>query len=165
MHPNARLIDGFYQAFSRRDYAAMYACYHPDATFSDPAFSLAGWKIGAMWRMLCTRGKDLLLHYDGIIADDHRGSARWSASYTFSATGRKVHNIISAQFTFRDAKIMEHRDSFSLYRWSRMALGPKGVLLGWLPPVQHAIRSQAAQSLEAFIAQHSLSAENVVSTP
>jgi hypothetical protein len=31
-----------------------------------------------------------------------------------------------------------------------MALGPKGALLGWSPPVRAAIRAQAAKSLAAF---------------
>ncbi|PKL96597.1 MAG: DUF4440 domain-containing protein, partial [Gammaproteobacteria bacterium HGW-Gammaproteobacteria-7] len=30
------------------------------------------------------------------------------------------------------------------------ALGSKGRLLGWLPPVQNAIRQQAAKGLAAF---------------
>ena len=45
-------------------------------------------------------------------------------------TGRPVHNIIDAQFTFRDGLIVTHIDTFNLWRWSRMALGPKAVALG-----------------------------------
>ena len=32
------MVDRFYQAFARRDAAGMAACYHPQATFVDPAF-------------------------------------------------------------------------------------------------------------------------------
>lgn len=162
MHPNAQTIQRFYTAFARRDYADMIACYHQDVTFTDPVFPrLQGWKAGAMWRMLCTRGKDLQLHFDDVSADDHQGSARWVATYTFSVTGRRVENHIEASFAFADGAIVRHHDHFSLYRWARMALGPKGVLLGWLPPVQAAIRKQAGGSLEAFIREHRLNADNV----
>jgi hypothetical protein len=34
-----------------------------------------------------------------------------------------------------------------------MALGVKGRLLGWLPPVQASIRRQAGASLRAFMAR------------
>jgi hypothetical protein len=41
-----------------------------------------------------------------------------------------------------------------------MALGLKGKLLGWLPPVQNAVKAQAMQGLEAYISKHSLSASD-----
>ena len=80
----------------------MAACYAPDATFRDPAFDLAGAEVGAMWAMLCARGKDLALEWRDVRADDRAGSAHWEARYTFSVTGRPVHNVIDAAFTFRD---------------------------------------------------------------
>ena len=153
MHPNAQLIDGFYAAFARRDAAAMTACYAPDATFRDPVFDLAGIEVGAMWAMLCARGKDLALEWRDVRADDRAGSAHWEPRYTFSATGRPVHNVIDAGFTFRDGRIAAHVDRFDLWRWSRMALGAKGALLGWSPLVRNAVRRQARRGLDAWIAR------------
>ncbi len=47
------MIERFYDAFGRRDGAAMEACYAPDVHFSDPVFvDLRGAEAGAMWRML-----------------------------------------------------------------------------------------------------------------
>jgi ketosteroid isomerase-like protein len=155
MHPNAQLIDGFYAAFARRDAGAMAACYAPDATFHDPVFDLAGSEVGAMWAMLCARGKDLALEWRDVRADDRAGSAHWEPRYTFSATGRPVHNVIDAGFTFRDGRIATHVDRFDLWRWSRMALGMKGALLGWTPFLRDAIRSQARRGLDAWIARGS----------
>ena len=63
-------------------------------------------------------------------------------------------NEIRAEFVFKDGLIVEHRDHFDLWRWSRQALGLKGLLLGWLPPVQAAIRRQARQGLASFQARH-----------
>ena len=77
MHPNAELIDALYRAFQRRDNAAMAACYAPDAVFQDPVFALEGWRVGAMWRMLCERGTDLRIEYANVRADDAAGSAAW----------------------------------------------------------------------------------------
>jgi len=157
MQLQTELIRSFYGAFQRRDHAAMAACYAPDAAFSDPVFQdLRGARLAAMWRMLCERGKDLRLEVDGIEADSAHGSARWEAWYTFAATGRPVHNVIQASFQFRDGLIRQHTDAFDLYRWARQALGLKGILLGWTPPVQNAIRVQAARALDAFIRKHNL---------
>lgn len=152
MHTTAEVIRGFYEAFQRRDHAAMAACYAPDATFSDPVFrDLQGPRVAAMWRMLCERATDLRIEASDIEAEGDRGSARWEAWYTFSATGRPVHNIIRASFEFRDGLILRHTDAFDLAAWARQALGLKGLLLGWTPLVQNAIRAQAARGLDAFL--------------
>jgi ketosteroid isomerase-like protein len=150
-HPNRVLIERFYEAFARRDATAMTACYASDARFTDPVFDLAGPQVGAMWSMLCARGKDLTLEWRDVRADVATGSAHWEPRYTFSATGRPVHNIIDAAFTFRDGLIATHEDTFDLWRWTRMALGAKGTLLGWTPFVRNAIRAQAMRGLEAWM--------------
>ncbi|GAB3827724.1 nuclear transport factor 2 family protein [Hymenobacter jeollabukensis] len=150
MTPNEELLHRFYQAFQRRDAAGMAACYHPEATFEDAAFRLRGAEIGLMWRMLCERGKDLRLSYNDIRADEQQGAAIWDAHYTFSQTGRKVHNHIRAHFTFQDGRILTHHDDFSFWRWSRQALGPVGWLLGWSPWLQRQVRAKAEKGLQQF---------------
>lgn len=148
---NVACIERFYGAFARRDAGGMLACYHPQVTFSDPVFpALDARGVATMWTMLCERGKDLTIVASDINANATAGRAHWVANYTFSATGRKVTNRIDAAFEFRDGAIFRHTDSFSLWRWSAMALGAKGVFLGWLPSVQSAIRGQAARALAAY---------------
>lgn len=150
-HANVALITAFYQAFQQLDAEAMARCYADDVRFSDPVFTdLRGRDAGDMWRMLCARAKDFSLTFDGVEADDHQGRARWIATYVFSQTGNTVVNHIEARFMLRDGKIIEHRDHFDLWRWASQALGAKGRLLGWAPPVQNAIRQQAAKGLAAF---------------
>jgi ketosteroid isomerase-like protein len=156
MHTNATLIASFYQAFQRRDHAAMARCYGPDIVFEDAVFALEGRRVPTMWRMLCERAADLRIEYGDISADETAGSASWEAWYTFSATGRHVHNRIRASFVFRDGRIVRHTDQFELHRWAAQALGLKGLLLGWSPPVQRAIRKNAARALEAYIRDHKL---------
>ena len=141
-HPNAELIERFYQAFQRLDGEAMAACYAPQATFHDPAFGeLRGREVGDMWRLLTSRARDFRLDYANV-------------RYLFTQTGRRVENRIEARFRFADGLIVEHRDQFDLWRWSRQALGAKGLLLGWAPPVQRAIRGQARKGLAAYQAAH-----------
>ncbi len=154
MHPNAELIQRFYQAFANRDAATMRAAYHPDARFDDPAFpGLVGAEIGDMWEMLVSRGKDLKVEFGDIEADDQKGRAHWEAWYTFSGTGRKVHNVIDASFEFRDGKIYRHRDRFGFWRWSRQALGMPGLLLGWSPMLAKKVQSTAKKNLDAWRAR------------
>jgi steroid delta-isomerase-like uncharacterized protein len=153
-HPNTELINRFYEAFQRRDADAMVACYADDVVFSDPAFGeLHGNAARDMWRMLVQRARDFSLTFSDVEANEQTGSARWVARYEFSQSGRTVVNRIEAHFVFRDGLIAEHRDSFDLWRWARQALGLKGVVLGWAPFVQRAIRAQARKSLDVYRAK------------
>ncbi len=153
MPDHAELIARFYQAFQRRDWAAMAACYHPQVHFSDEVFDLHGAQAGHMWRMLCVNGRDLELEFGAISADARSGTAHWDARYTFSATGRKVQNRIDASFEFGDGLIVRHIDRFDFWRWSRQALGLPGWLLGWTGFLRSQVRQRAATSLAAFVRQ------------
>jgi hypothetical protein len=152
MHPNEKLIETLYTSFQNLDAGAMVRCYHPGAHFSDPVFPLlAEREVGRMWEMLCSQAKDFELTFADVQADDRTGKAHWEARYKFSATGRLVHNKIDAEFEFQDGKIIKHTDRFDFWKWSRMALGPVGLLLGWTPLLRHKVRNQARERLEKFM--------------
>jgi ketosteroid isomerase-like protein len=152
MHPNAETIQRFYTAFQYRNGHEMASCYHRDIHFSDEVFTnLRGPAAGAMWRMLLDRATDLRIEFTDVHADDRSGHAHWEAWYTFTNTGRPVHNVIDARFEFRSGKIIRHRDAFSFWQWSRQALGPVGLLLGWSPFVKRRARREAAKNLERFV--------------
>jgi ketosteroid isomerase-like protein len=144
------VVRSFYEAFKRRDGEAMAELYAPDARFEDPAFSLDGRGAGEMWRMLTTRGKDLQLDYRVLSVAGEEAVVNWIARYTFSATGRKVVNDITAEITVRAGRIAAHTDRFDFWRWASQALGPVGVLLGWTPLLRKKVRAEAARSLAAF---------------
>jgi uncharacterized protein len=132
----------------------MAASYAPAARFSDPVFQdLAGPRIGTMWRMLCARATDLRVECGSVRVEGDTARVEWQAWYTYSATGRRVHNRIAARFILERGLIHRHDDVFDLYRWARQALGMTGILLGWSPPVQRAIRRRATRSLDAFAAR------------
>ena len=148
MHANAALITRFYSAFQQRDADTMAACYHPEASFSDPAFpALHGSEIGDMWRMLLARGHDLRLDFSDVQADDQRGSAHWDARYTFSKTGRRVLNRIDAEFHFQSGLIVRHQDHFAFAAWAQQALGPVGWLLGYTPLLRNKVQGEAGKGL------------------
>lgn len=155
MHPNAQLITDFYTGFSKRDAAPMRALYAADAHFSDEAFpNLRGAEPGEMWTMLCENATGLRIEFRDVQADDTQGSAHWEAWYKFGGK-RDVHNIIDAKFTFANGKVTRHIDTFDFYRWSKQALGPAGLLLGWTPFLKSAVQKQAGASLAKWRAKQS----------
>ena len=149
------LINSFYNAFKNKDYQSMADCYHPDVTFEDPAFKLlVGKQVSAMWHMLLSRSKDLSIEFS-VEQKGDKIIAHWEPIYTFSQTGRNVHNIIDAEFEFKDGKIIKHTDNFDFWRWSRQALGMSGTLLGWSSFLKGKVQTMAGKSLEQFMKKHS----------
>ncbi len=155
MATDSDLITSFYEAFQRKDYEAMNACYHPSIVFSDPVFEhLEGGEVKAMWHMLCERGSDLVVTYSDVAASSDGGTAHWKASYTLGESDRQIDNNIDAAFSIRDGLIDRHIDSFDLWKWTRMALGTPGTLLGWSSPLQNKVRYKARRQLDRFTVEH-----------
>jgi hypothetical protein len=104
-----------------------------------------------MWRMLCDAVRDKGRADWRLEFSTTANTAHWEPRYRFSATGRTVHNIIDAKFTF-DAQglILTHKDRFDFWRWSRQALGMPGLLLGWSGFLRRKVRQQAAAGLAAY---------------
>lgn len=150
MSSNDEVIARLYERFAAGDADGMASCYHEAVHFHDPVFQdLNGPDVMKMWRALLGRSDDLKITLGEHRSRGDAGSAHWSAVYTFSQTGRLVHNEIDATFRFQDGLIIDHVDRFSLWKWSRMALGMPGVLLGWSPIVQGKVRKQSAALIAA----------------
>jgi ketosteroid isomerase-like protein len=144
------VVERLYAAFDRRDGDAMAALYAPDGHFRDPVFGdLTGAEAGAMWRMLTRTARDLKVE----LAEHDAHSAHWIARYTFSATGRPVVNDVRARIVVTDGLITDHVDEFSFWKWSRQALGTKGLLLGWTPFLRSKVGGTAKAGLDTFIAK------------
>lgn len=149
------LIHKLYTSFQIKDWRTMQSCYHDEAIFTDPVFqNLTSREVKAMWHMLAGAAQDLKVLFGEVKAYENKGSCRWQAWYQFSRTGRNVHNVIEAQFEFKEEKIFRHHDQFDLWRWSRMALGVPGILLGWSPIIRNKIRKTARKGLAKFILEH-----------
>jgi ketosteroid isomerase-like protein len=153
MNDNKQVIERFYSAFQKLDYKTMQDCYSDDIVFSDPVFLIIkGEEVKAMWEMLCRNAKDFSLTFSTIeLLDDEYATCQWVASYTFSATGKKVVNHIKAFMRLRDGKIIEHSDAFRLSTWIARALGWKGRWFGWTGFMKRAVQKNARKSLEKFI--------------
>lgn len=153
MDANEQVIERFYTAFQSRDYAGMTSCYSNDVVFFDPVFGLLNAaQVKAMWEMLCKSAKDLTIEFGNItnLGDDYY-TCNWTASYTFSRTGKKVVNNIKAYMRFNDNKIIEHSDGFSIHKWSKQAFGLTGFLFGWNPYFQRKIKNSAHKNLLKFM--------------
>ncbi len=153
MNNNTQLVEKFYTAFQRLDAAAMNSCYSNDIVFFDPVFGLLkGAEAKCMWQMLCKNAKDFSLTFGNITAlDEEYSTCDWVASYTLSATGKKVVNTIKANMRFTDGKIIEHSDAFSVHKWSKQAFGLMGMLLGWNSIFQNKIKNKAKKNLLKYM--------------
>ena len=150
----AAVVNRFYEAFARGDAAGMAACYHPEATFEDPAFGpLDRDAACAMWAMLLGRSADLAVTHQVLSEAGPLVTARWEARYTFTRTKRAVLNRILATITVENGLIRTHRDRFSFWGWARQAFGLTGLLLGWTPWFQAKVRSEALHALAAYRAR------------
>ena len=158
MQTNKQVIESFYTAFQNKDYKTMQACYADTAVFSDEVFvNLRTREVRAMWEMLIKRGKDLKLEFKNVVADEHKGSAEWIATYSFSASGNKVVNKIKASFEFENGKIVKHTDTFDFPLWAKQALGFKGLLLGRTNFLRNKVQASAKQNLEKFMVANNMS--------
>jgi len=152
------LVNKFYTAFADLDSDAMRACYHKDLVFEDPAFGEMDYENTClMWKMLCDSQRDQNFAISTNDLREEGGLVKiiWEPKYKFR-TGRQVHNIIYASFKFKDGLILYHRDHFNLYRWSRMALGFQGVLIGWTPFFKKGLRKQTHKMLSKYKSKHGL---------
>jgi hypothetical protein len=152
MTANEKTIVKFYSAFAKADTSMMTDCYHPDITFRDPIFGLIkGNNVSQMWKMLIDSNKGgLEINTSEIKAGEYVGSARWTASYNFSKTNKKVINVITTRFHFQDGLIINQMDDFDIWKWSKQALGIKGVLFGWTGYMHKKIQEKAVLSLNKY---------------
>ncbi len=158
MHPNEQKIKGFYTHFNQRDAQKMANFYAKNVYFKDAVFELKDNEVNAMWQMLCQRaGADFKVSCKNIKASDTEGSAEWEAFYTFSQTGKKVHNRIKAHFLFKEGKVYQHIDTFDFWKWTRQAFGLLGFLIGWTSFFKRKVSNTAGQNLQKFIQKNKLS--------
>lgn len=155
MKSNAKIITDFYTAFQNEDAEGMVQWYSDAITFEDPAFgSLSGIAAKNMWRMLCDNSKDLKVTFHVLAETGNTVTAHWEAIYTFSRTGRIVHNKVAATFTLEDGLIIDHRDHFNLWTWSQQALGTAGWLVGWSSSFRQKLQKQTQKLLSEYTSKH-----------
>ncbi len=115
---NNEIIKNFYSAFTKGDANTMISFYSDNVVFTDPAFgTLKGKKAKAMWKMLLSNKKSLAnVSFNSIKETNNTNvSAKWTATYNYGSKSRKVVNNVSAEFEFKDDKIIKHTDNFNLW--------------------------------------------------
>lgn len=152
MTNNEQIIHQFYTAFQQKDYKTMQQSYADDAVFNDSVFrNLDAQQVKAMWQMLISGGKDMVLTFGNIKEEGNKVAAYWEAHYTFTATGKKVVNKINAAFEIEDGKIIKHTDTFDFYKWAKQAFGGGGFLLGWTNTFKEKVRQTAKKKLDDYM--------------
>ena len=153
------LIQEFYNSFAAGDAKGMIICYHEDILFDDPAFgSLQGDRAKAMWEMLLSN-KDTkpLITYEILEVNKKRAKVFWTAEYTYGPKKRKVVNKVTANFEFKDGKVIKHIDDFNLWAWSKQALGASGYLLGWSAFMRDQIQKKTGKLLNSYLKKRAAS--------
>ena len=128
------------------------ACYAPKVKFHDPVFgTLTNHEVLKMWKMLIEKSKgNLTIDYTILKTNEHKGTAEWTATYTFGKKKRKVKNHIKSEFYFKEGLIIRQNDDFNIWTWSKQALGWSGIFLGWTGYLHRKIQKQAINSLKNF---------------
>jgi hypothetical protein len=147
------LISKFYTAFASLNAEEMASCYHPQAIFNDEVFvNLKGGEPVMMWKMLIERSKgNLKINFSNVQENEEKGSTDWVAEYNFSATGKRVKNLIHAEFEFKDGLIYRHTDRFNLHLWASQAMGWKGLLFGRFGFFKRKLQYRAGEALKKYI--------------
>jgi len=120
------VVRSFYDAFEKKDVAAMGALYANDVKFKDAIFAFDDKQgVTGMWKKLFATDPNTKLKFtvDSVQGDIVKG--HWVADYHLA--GRPVHNEVSTTMRVRDGKIVEHTDDFSWKKWAPQAF-PGGKL-------------------------------------
>lgn len=150
--PVETVANNFYSAFQLKNANEMIECYHPDLQFEDPAFGKLSYdQTCAMWKMLCESAKDLSIEFSILKSEDKYVEVRWIAEYTFSKTGRFVHNEITAEMMFKEGKIIQHTDIFDLFKWAKQAMGLQGWLIGGTSFFRKKLQQQTNYQLAKYM--------------
>lgn len=156
-NPVEKVANNFYSAFQQKNANGMIECYHQDLQFEDPAFGKLSYaQTCGMWKMLCESAKDLSIEYSILKSEDNYVEVRWIAEYSFSKTGKFVHNEIIAQLMFRDGKIIQHTDNFDLFKWAKQAMGLQGWLIGSTPFFRKKLQQQTNYQLAKYMQKNNL---------
>lgn len=148
------VIESFYRAFGQNDHQTISRLYHAKATFEDPVFGkLHGPEVTGMWTMLLERSKGKLKSdYEILDTAGNRVTSTMTARYTFGKHQRPVINVITTTFVVEDGLITSQKDHFNFWRWSGMALGLPGKLLGWSPYLRKKVYRESRKTLTKFMA-------------
>ena len=150
-----KLLLDFYTAFNEKNATDMVSCYHKNIVFEDPIFGkLKGDKARKMWHWICYKGEDLKVTHSDITIDEDKGFAKCEVRYTYGERKRPILNRISAEFEFKDGKIIRHEDTFDLKTWATQAIGWKGKVIGGTSYFKKKLQFRSRKLIQNFEIVH-----------
>lgn len=152
MTPSEKTIHQLYTSIANGVPSDIDSCYASKVKFHDPVFNtLRDQEVPKMWKMLIEKSKgNLAVEYTIIKCDTHKGSAQWTATYTFGKNKRLIKNTIQSEFHFKDGLIIKQNDDFNIWNWAKQAFGFSGFLFGWTGYMQNKIHQKARLSLKNY---------------
>ncbi|MGB0885830.1 MAG: nuclear transport factor 2 family protein [Chitinophagales bacterium] len=154
---NETIVKNFFEAFQKLDSKTMNSFLAKNISFDDPAFGkLNGDEVKYMWQFLTKNAKNFSLEFEIISTTKNKLEAKWTAHYTFSATGNKVVNHVNSSFTIKNDKITNHKDEFDLKKWAKQALGKAIGIFGPSFLLKKGIQAQSKQLLKKYMSKNEL---------
>lgn len=150
---NINIPEQFYGALTNHNSSEMIKLYHDDVIFTDPAFGmLQGIRAKKMWEMLLANSKsDLNIQYEILDSSNEQATVSWIAKYKFGPQRRLVENHVIASLKIKQGKIVEHHDTFNMWKWSSQALGLSGRLLGWTGFMKKKVQLKTNRALDKYM--------------
>lgn len=141
----------------------MSSFWHPDFTFSDPAFpNLTGARAKAMFHMFITNRETSKMKVTitspaaavaGGPADTY--SASYNCDYLFGESSVPVHNEINCVIELKDGKVWKQSDDFHLGNWAKQSLGSvMRHTLGISGILGMVVRKKATERLDFWCKKH-----------
>ena len=138
----------FYDAFSAANIDVLKQLYDKKLRYNDNIFvNLDYNETISMWSSLLVGNKNMSIKYEIKKYSEKYVEVEWIADYLFTSTNRNVKNIILAKMEIDQGKIINHTDNFDFYKWSQMAFGITGVLIGWTSFFKNKVRTEAYNKL------------------
>lgn len=155
---NKEVVERFYTAFSKSDYAVLASCLSQNIIYHDPIFGLLeADQVFNLWQMKCERLRNFSFEFSNIQELDREYvSCNWKISFFHRPTGDVVTMPGKAYMRIIDEKITEHSDGYKLSEWLAVTKGWKGKLLGWTHAMQRKEQNIYRKLLERYIKNKNL---------
>lgn len=91
---------------------------------------------------------------DGIVILVYRAQYIFGYDANDSLKGKPIDYMITANLTFKDGKIIHHKDEADIKEWTEQAMGSLVAMIAWTPLFKMILRYKAEGLLDDFIKDH-----------
>jgi SnoaL-like domain len=141
--------DQFFAAIACRNLDAIQNAYGDDAEIAHPVIGLLrGPLVRKAWLAFLKKTPDLTLSYQICHAGVALAEVEWTAQHRFFENDRPIIIHGTTLLRFSEGRITFQCDSFSRRLWFRQALGPKGLILSFIPGWSKFLEFEVRRSLD-----------------